>query len=180
MHAARLFDRDGYHSTSVEHLARAAGVSKGAIYHYFTGGKDEILLAIHDEFLELLLAKARARDGARPTEAIRGTMGDVLHLMRTHRGHVRVFFEHHRDLPRPLRDSVARRRDEYQALLEHAVARGVEAGELREVDPRLTALAIFGLCNWTYQWYRPDGRLSTEELADRFFDLVFDGLRRQR
>jgi competence protein ComEA len=73
---------------------------------------------------------------------------------------------------------VAARQEQPFTSLEDAVARGVAAGEFRDVDPRLTALAVFGLCNWAYQWYRPGGALSTDALADFFFDLLLNGLGR--
>jgi hypothetical protein len=43
---------------------------------------------------------------------------------------------------------------------------------------RLATLAVFGMCNWAYQWYRPGGALSPDALADFFFDLLFNGLGR--
>ena len=45
------------------------------------------------------------------------------------------------------------------------------------VDPRLTTLAVLGMCNWAYQWYRPDGPLESGEIAAFFFDLLLNGLR---
>lgn len=95
--AAELFDRAGYHTTNVAALAEAAGLRKATLYHYFAG-KDEILFLIHEEFIDLLLAKELRRRSLPPADALLEVMVDVLELMRTHRGHVRVFFEHHREL----------------------------------------------------------------------------------
>lgn len=175
--AAELFDRAGYHTTSVSELARAVGISKPTLYHYVSG-KDEILFWIHEEFIDLLIERQGSRRGMAAAEALSEVMADVLSLMETHRGHVRVFFEHYRELSVADRATIQVKRDRYRALVEAVVARGIRDGELRAVDPRLATLALFGMCNWAYQWYRPDGPLSSRELAEVFFDLLFNGLRR--
>jgi AcrR family transcriptional regulator len=45
--AQRLFLRDGYHATSLEKVAEAAGFSKGAVYSNFRN-KDELCLVVVD------------------------------------------------------------------------------------------------------------------------------------
>jgi AcrR family transcriptional regulator len=175
--AAELFDQTGYHTTSVAELARAVGLQKPTLYHYFAS-KDEILFSIHEGFIDLLIERQEARSGLTGAESLREIMCDVLGLMDTHRGHVRVFFEHYRELSPDHQATIARKRDAYQALVEEVIARGVRSGEFRDVDPRLTTLAVFGMCNWAYQWYRSDGPLRSRELAELFFDLLFNGLRR--
>lgn len=174
--AAELFDRDGYHAVNVAAVANAVGLQKPTLYHYFSG-KDEILFWIHEEFIDLLLEKFEARPlGGSASDDLRAIMRDVLELMRTHRGHVRVFFEHHRELPAEAAETIRAKRDRYQAIAESIVRRGIETGELRDVDARLATLAMFGMCNWAYQWYQPDGRLEPREIADCFSDLFFIGL----
>jgi AcrR family transcriptional regulator len=174
--AAELFDDAGYHSTNMAELARAVGLEKPTLYHYFSG-KDEILFWIHEEFIDLLLAKADARDAeALPAgEALRGIMRDVLGLMESHRGHVRVFFEHQRDLNDEHRATIRAKRDRYEEHVGAIVRRGMEEGAFRGLDHRLATLAIFGVCNWAYQWYRSGGPQTTDELADFFYALLLDG-----
>ena len=67
--AAELFDRTGYHATSVAAVAEASGIRKPTLYHYFSG-KDEILFWIHEEFIDLLIEKHRARGAAPRAEAL--------------------------------------------------------------------------------------------------------------
>ena len=176
--AAELFDRAGYHTTNVAELAQAVGLSKPTLYHYFSS-KDEILFWIHEEFIDLLIDKHAQRPADLPASAaLLEIMSDVLGLMDTHRGHVRVFFEHYRELSAEDQETIKGKRDVYEAMVEDVIARGVQAGELRQVDPRLAAFAVFGMCNWAYQWYRSEGPLPSRRIAELFFDLVFNGLRR--
>jgi AcrR family transcriptional regulator len=98
--AADLFDRAGYSSTTMEDIAHAVGIAKPTLYHYFKS-KDEILFWIHEEFIDLLINRHEQRLQALldPNQLLLEVMADILELMETHRGHVRVFFEHHRELP---------------------------------------------------------------------------------
>lgn len=175
--AAALFDQAGYHSTTLDDIAEASGIHKPTVYHYFTG-KDDLLFWIHDEFIELLLGRheARLRTPMPVHQMLLETMGDILELMETHRGHVRVFFEHHRELPDERRASIDAKRDRYQALVEDLIRQGVESGEFRDVDAHLAAFALFGMCNWAYQWYSSEGPLRTREIAYAFWDLLLHGL----
>jgi AcrR family transcriptional regulator len=175
--AAELFDETGYHTTNMAELARAVGLEKPTLYHYFSG-KDEILFWIHEEFIDLLIAKddARKPEKLAPTEELREIMRDVLGLMETHRGHVRVFFEHARELSEEHRATILEKRDLYEKRVQDVVTRGMRDGSFRETDAQLTTLAIFGMCNWSYQWYQSGGAKTTDELADFFYDMLLRGL----
>jgi AcrR family transcriptional regulator len=174
--AAELFDREGYHATNMNSVARAVGLQKPTLYHYFSS-KNEILNWIHEEFIDLLIEKQEAREeqDLAPADDLRAVMRDVLELMDTHRGHVRVFFEHYRELSEVDQATIKQKRDRYQALVEGIVARGIASGAFRDVDVRLTTLALFGMCNWSYQWYRKGGSLESLGIADFFWDLLLNG-----
>lgn len=174
--AATLFDREGYHAVGVGQIAEAVGIAKPTLYHYVSS-KDELLTWIHEEFIDLLLARQEARRGTgSAADELRAVMADVLELMETHRGHVRVFFEHHRELPAAAGVRMREKRDRYQRGVEETIVRGTAAGELRDLDPRLASLALFGICNWAYQWYSSDGPLTPAALGAFFSDLVLRGL----
>jgi AcrR family transcriptional regulator len=178
--AAELFDKAGYHAVSVDELASAVGIRKPTLYHYFSS-KDEILFGLHDVFIHLLIEKAEARPSSGPaSESLREMMADILELMHTHRGYVRVFFEHFRELPPDSQRIITEKRDLYENMVEATIRRGIADGEFRDLNPRLLALAVFGVCNWAYQWYRPSGPFRPPELAQFFADLLFNGLKEKR
>lgn len=177
--AAILFDEQGYHQTSMEDIAEAVGIRKPSLYYYFKS-KDELLFWIHEEFVDWLLERhdARLKLPLTATQLVHEMIADILELMETHRGHVRVFFEHYRELADEHKAKIKRKRDRYHAMVEEFVRRGIETGEFRPVDARLTTLAIFGAANWAYQWYLSDGRLRPREIAYVFSDLLLNGLSR--
>jgi AcrR family transcriptional regulator len=178
--AAGVFDSGGYHETNMQTVAQVVGLKKPTLYHYFSG-KREILFWIHDEFIDLLIVSQEARRAQHLScdDSLRGAMRDVLGLMDTHHGHVRTFFEHHRELSSGDRATIAAKRDRYTAMIEEEIVRGIDSGVFRAVDPRLTTLALFGMCNWAYQWYRPDGSHTSREIADFFHDLLLEGIERR-
>jgi AcrR family transcriptional regulator len=175
--AAELFDDGGYGNVSMEQIAVAAGIAKPTLYHYFRA-KDEILRGIHEAFIDLLLDRQQERQklAMTPASQLLGAMTDILGLMETHRGHVRVFFEHYRELPAPVRQKIRVKRDRYQSLICNAITEGIRDGSFREVDPDVTTLAVFGMCNWAYQWWRPGGATDSVLTAQKMWDLVIRGL----
>src|SRR5262249_7432484 len=161
-----LFDAKGYHLTSMDDIAAAAGIRKPTLYHYFRS-KADILSDIHEDFIGLLIARQehRATLNMRPEQELLEIMAENLELMETHRGYVRVFFEHHRDLPETEYQAIRAKRDRYEHMVEDVVRRGITANDFRDVDAKLTVLAIFGSCNWAYQWFQATGAMRSREVA---------------
>jgi len=179
--AAQLFDRVGYAKTTMNDIAQAVGVAKPTLYHYFQS-KDEILHWIHEEFIDLLIVRHERRlgEGLRPEQLLLEVMADVLELMETHRGHVRVFFEHYRELAADAQEPIRHKRDHYESMVRDLFREGISIGVFRDTDPRLATLATFGMCNWAYQWYRSGGELRPREIAYKFWGYLMDGVGRPR
>lgn len=175
--AAELFDESTFANVRMDDVAQRIGIAKATLYHYFSS-KEQILHAIHDEFIDLLLAQHRNRADTwlRPEQLLLESMVDILELMQTHRGHVRVFFEHHRELAPDARRTVRAKRDEYEALIVDLITECVQRGTFRPVDAHLATLGVFGMCNWAYQWYRTSGVIRPREIAHSFWNYLVFGL----
>ncbi|MFF0366427.1 TetR family transcriptional regulator [Micromonospora sp. NPDC005087] len=175
--SAELFNRDGYHQTSMAQIAAAAGVAKATLYHYFPS-KGQILFFIHDEFMGVLLdgLQSHADRGLTPAQRLLETMTDILRLNETHPGHVRVFFEHFRELTAEEQAAATPKRDFMFATVAGIIRAGIEDGTFRDVDPDLAAFEIFGMCNWAYQWFRPGGLMDAKTVAEKFWDYAARGL----
>jgi AcrR family transcriptional regulator len=172
--AARLFEERGYHNSSMEEIAERVGLAKPSLYHYFRA-KDEILLAIHNEMIELVLTRHEERVEAGIVNCgieLKEMIGDVISLMETHPGHLRIFFEHQRELPITFRAPVREKRNRFRDELGVLIRRGISLGEFRQVDVTLTTMAILGMANWTYQWLYPEGSRTSAEVTDHFWRLA--------
>jgi TetR/AcrR family transcriptional regulator, cholesterol catabolism regulator len=175
--AAQLFQERGYHETGVDDIADAVGLRKPTLYHYVKG-KGEILALIHEEMIDSVLDRLEGYVTERldPREGLRGVVTDIFELMHTRPGYLQVFFEHHRELPDPLRASVLEKRTRYLQLVETLIQEGVAQGIFRPVNVRLKTMALFGMTNWSYQWYRPDGLFTYREVAEEVVDTFLNGV----
>jgi AcrR family transcriptional regulator len=179
--AARLFARKGFSETGMDDIAAALKVSKPALYHYVRS-KGELLFLIHDELIELLTARLQEQlsAGQPPTSVLRAMIEDTVGVMESHPGHLKVFFEHFHEIPKPQWAVAKRKRDHYFGLVEGLIEAGAQRDEIVADNPRLTTLAIFGMVNWSYQWYRPKGEMTPAEVADYFWRVLFEGIRAPR
>lgn len=175
-HAARLFAEKGYHGTSVGDLAQALGVQKGSLYAHI-GGKQELL---YEAMREGADAFHRGLDGIPEelavTERIRlalrahlATVGDQLDVAT-------IFVQEWRNLEGEHREEILAERRRYEDRIRALFREGRELGELRsDLDESVAALLFLSAANWAYTWLRPGA--DTDDLADRFYALLVDGMR---
>jgi AcrR family transcriptional regulator len=175
--AGRLFREKGYHGTNTRELADAAGLTKGALF-YHVGHKEEVLVRIHETVVGRGVAALSGADrvAGPAAETIARMIVAHFRVIAADRDAVAVASEEMKYLPAQARQRVLTRRDEFERILEDAVVRGRERGELAVADPRVAALTIIGLLNSTYRWYRPGGRLSPDELGMALARLVLNGV----
>jgi TetR/AcrR family transcriptional regulator len=174
--AAELFARHGYHATSMNQLAEAAGLSKPTLYHYFRD-KDALLVHIadgHVSRLQALVAEAAAL-GLKPQahfrELVRRIVEEYAGAQHAHR----VLTEDVKFLPPADRQRILDKEREVVAGFAAAVA------ALRpELKPAALAapmtMLLFGMINWMFTWMKPDGVLDHQALAPMVADLFLGGL----
>jgi AcrR family transcriptional regulator len=175
--AVAVFNERGYDATSMEELATRLGVTKSAIYHHVSSKVQLLRLAL-DRALDALFAV---------TEEPGATSGPAIdRLEHVVRGSVRVLTE---QLPfvtlllrvrgnSPVEEAALQRRREFDRIVTDLVRAAEEEGDVRpDVDPAVTSRLLFGTVNSLTEWYRPDGGLSADDLADALVATTFSGLR---
>jgi TetR/AcrR family transcriptional regulator, cholesterol catabolism regulator len=176
--AARLFAQRGYHATSVDDLVEATGLQRGGLYHYIDG-KSELLIVIHERFIEPLLREAReiaARDDP-PDVQLRALAEALLRDIAAYRNEVTVFLHEWRALrSTPAWEGVRAARKEFEDIIAQVLERGRDEGVFQFADTRVTLLAFLGMINWSYQWYDPRGPAQPEEIAGQFADILLSGI----
>jgi AcrR family transcriptional regulator len=175
--SAHVFARVGYHGTGITELCAANGLGKGALYHYI-GSKEELLAAIHDRVMdEVLQGVERVRGSAEPPSAQLALLGEEqLDIIARYPDHVWVFLHDFQALSGERAQEFRERRREFERAVEDIIREGIERGEFREVEPRLTALAWLGMYNWAYLWLHPDGPLSAQDVAKPFGEIFLRGI----
>lgn len=172
--AARLFAERGFQATSMAELTAATGLAAGGLYHYIDG-KDDLLIAICDELLEPLLEPARAilAGEETPEEQLRELLRVWLAHLATHLDHMLVFAQERHVIERePRWSGVRAQRKEFEQILDRILARGEADGSMRFEDRGLALRALLGMVNYAPQWLRPQGRLSPEQIADGYCNLL--------
>ena len=172
--AARLFAERGYQETSMSELTAATGLAAGGLYHYIES-KDALLISICDELLDPLLDRAREilATQAPPAEQLRALLHAWLAQIASHRDHMLVFAQERHVIERePQWRRVRGQRKAFEKLLDDVLAGGEADGSMRFEDRGFTLMTLLGMVNYTPQWLNPRGRLSPEQIADGYCDLI--------
>jgi AcrR family transcriptional regulator len=175
--SAKVFARRGYHATGIMELCAANELGKGALYHYI-GSKEELLAAIHDRVMdEVLLGADRvAEAGGSPPRQLAMLGDELLDVIHRYPDHVWVFLHEFPALTGERAANFRERRRTYERRVEAVLQAGVDSGEFRDIEPRLTAMAWLGMHNYTYLWLKPGGRLSARDVAKPFADIFMRGI----
>ncbi|MCZ0988067.1 TetR/AcrR family transcriptional regulator [Streptomyces diastatochromogenes] len=176
--AVQVFNERGYDGTSMEHLSKAAGISKSSIYHHVSG-KEELLRRAVSRALDGLfgiLEEEHARAG-RAVDRLEHVVRRMVEVLISELPYVTLLLRV-RGNTETERWALERRRDfdhQVAELLKAAAADGDVRGD---VEVRLATRLVFGMINSIVEWYRPDTRgASGPEVADAVVRLAFSGLR---
>ncbi len=175
--SARVFARQGYHATGIAELCEVNGLGKGAFYHYIDS-KEELLAAIHDRVMDEVMAGAErvAQAGGTPSAQLAMLGDELLDVIHRYPDHVWVFLHEFPALTDESAKQFRVRRRDYERHVEAILQAGVDAGEFRDIDPRLTSLAWLGMHNYTYLWLKSGGRASARDVAQHFADIFVRGI----
>ena len=170
--AAQLFREKGFDGTTVRDVAHAVGMRSGSPFYHFES-KQELLLAVMEEGLATGLEATRAvlAQSLRPREKFRA-------LVRAHLGtifdqgsdFIPVLLYDWRSLSEANRAKIVALKDRYDAIWQDAVRELKHAG-LLHTDSRLARLLILGSINYMATWYKRDGKLSLEDVADQIVEF---------
>ena len=178
--AVRLFASQGYANTSVQQIVEAAGVTKGAMYHYFES-KDDLLFAIYERMLSL--QKSHLDDiisrGGPVDDVLRAVCVDVVETSIEFLPEGTVFFRSQHMLALPRQQEVVRRRREYHDEFATLIQRGQDEGLYLTDIPRAVLIAnFFSDIHYLSHWYNPDGTEDKTLVAEQLTDLFLTGVRR--
>ena len=177
--AVRVFLERGYDGSSLDQVARAAGITKASIY-YHARGKEELLLRGAGRAFDALYAVLqepesssgpavdRLKHVVRRTIEITMTMTPEVALLLRVRGNTRA------------EKRILERRREFDHLIAELVEAAQKEKSIRDdLDARLATRLLFGMLNSISEWFRKEGAMGAPELADAVFKLAFAGLERR-
>jgi AcrR family transcriptional regulator len=173
--ALKLFAQEGYHSTTLDEVAAVIGVSKATLYYYFRN-KEEIIRAILQRSLERMKQTLEINKSPSPArEKICQFIEYHVIFAADNAELARITFEQLNILPKRSREVVRRKQREVVTLLQNLLQQGIDDGTVSVDNTQLTAFAIIGMCNWTYHWFRPEGKLTPRQIAEMYVKLLENG-----
>lgn len=179
--AAAVFAEVGMEKASMSMIASHSGVSKALLYHYYPS-KDALIFDIvrtHLLELESAIEEADAPDTPAP-DRLRLLVKAVL---KSYEG---------RDNEHKVQLNGTSALSEEQSAELHAIERRIVkrfSAVIHAINPDLSTgrpllmpvtMSLFGMMNWVYMWFRPDGPITREDYADVATTLILEGIKAVR
>ncbi|GAA1996008.1 TetR/AcrR family transcriptional regulator [Nocardiopsis rhodophaea] len=177
--ATRLFAERGYERTSVREIVQAAGVTKGAMYHYFAS-KDDLLFAVYERVLAMQMRRLEefASDEGPIAERLREAAADVVRTTVENLEDTVIFQRSLHMLSPERQNEVRKERRSYHERFREMIEEGQHSGVFRtDIPADIVVTQYFGAVHHLGMWYRPDGELSGAAVGDHFAHLLLNGLR---
>jgi TetR/AcrR family transcriptional regulator, cholesterol catabolism regulator len=177
--AAQVFRQKGFHGASMADIAEAVNLQKASLYHHVSS-KQEILFELLDRALELLLERISpiASMDLPADERLCRMIREYLQILAENTDLSAVLLFEHRSLEGRQHARHVPNRDKFENLWRDVLRDGVRTRQFVCDDIPLSTRAILGILNWTITWYRPDGSLTVEQIADNYSNLLLNGLKK--
>ena len=162
----------------MQDIADACGMTKAGLYHHIAT-KEAMLLAIMHYGMDLFEERVMGpvKDIADPLARLKATLANNVRLVTLDSTkEVTIILHEHSTLTGDAKQEINARKKQYVQFLERTFEEAMAKGQIRKVDATLAAFSFLGTVLWTYKWYRSDGALTSEQLADGIGDLFFNGL----
>lgn len=175
--ASRLFIERGFPGTSMGDIAEAMGVTRTAIYYYFRN-KEAILNALTASITEMAgkLAEETLAQQHDPMLALRALVCQHARLILSHPLQFRVVERNEQHLSPSLRKIAQASRRLLLNRFVTAIEAGIRAGQFRDVNPKLAAFSMLGMCNWGAWWFNPQGNMSLDQVIEGLADLALNSV----
>ncbi len=177
--AAELFARKGFHATRMQDIADELGMQKGSLYYYFNS-KDELLSKLvtgsvkeAQGCLQAILESEQA-----PTKKLANAIDEHLRILQQNAD---LHLINAQEILMSLDEETAVTTNailkEYENIWRAIIQEGINTGDFRpDLDQKIVVKALLGLTNSTLTWFEPTGRLSRQEIAQIFAELIMNGL----
>ena len=175
--AARIFAEKNYHSTSMRDISRATNVSLAGLYHYCKS-KEELLFLIQDNCFGRVLERLeqRLQDVEDPVARLGIFIENHLSFFAANMSEMKVLSHEAESLGGDLYTHVSTRKDKYTKLAREILREVQQTQQSKDrIDLTVATYALFGMMNWIYNWYDPQGKLKVSDLADNVMKLFLNG-----
>lgn len=174
--AGAAFGRKGFHSTTLDEVAKKIGITKAAIYYYFKD-KNEILLECHKVAIGIAseAIKKAQKEGENGYEKLIFTIRNYIIGLTSELKYFSILVDVSALRPDE-RDYVVSFRDKFEKKMRGFVEEGIKDGSILPCEPKFAIFAMMGAVSWVPSWYSPNGERSGEEIADLLISFFSHGI----
>jgi len=176
--ATRLFGDQSYPATSMRDISQAVGILPGSLYSHISGKEALLFSIVESGVTKYLEAVAPVAESAEPADVrLRAAIGAHVAVVAENIQLTLVAFHQWKYLEDANRRRVIDMRNAYEDMFTRIVQDGIDTGVFTTThDARFSVLAILGMLNWVPEWFSPNGKASTDEVAEALADVVLSGL----
>ncbi|MEH7114995.1 TetR/AcrR family transcriptional regulator [Neobacillus niacini] len=178
-HAAKIFREKGYKNATLKDVVEELKITAPALY-YHVKNKQEILFFIYQKTMDLgLNALDRiVKESNSPGEKLKKAIKEYIFLVSKNMDIFTVFFQEKHHLTDEHFIHITEQEKKFVKLIQDIYKQGVESGDFIELDSVIVVNGILGACSWIYKWYDPNEKIDIDRIADIFYRMITDGLRR--
>lgn len=175
--AAEVIMKKGFDATSMNDIAKAVDLTKAGLYHYISG-KQDLLHAIMDFAMDTIESDVvePSREVSDPEERLRALIWNHVHLLTSHGIHVAILTDEVTALTPAHRVHIIDRKRAYLDFVRETIQQLKDAGRTRELDVSIAALNILAVVVGMARWYKPDGSMPIDLVAEQTIQLLLGGI----
>jgi AcrR family transcriptional regulator len=175
--ALELFTADGYDQTPLSRIAKAIGLTKAGLYHYFSS-KEELLFFIHERNIKTFFVPIldEAETIPDPEDRITFFIRNYILKAMTRDPSTKVLVHEIQNLKPEHREKITQTWRRGLDLIRDAISEMEAAGKIKKINKTFASFAAIGMCSWTFYWFDYNRKESAEELADTYVKTFLKGI----
>ena len=175
--ATDLFYKHGFVKASIRDIVRAVGVTNSTFYSHFKN-KDEILYMIIENIgttLHEILSEVIGKHDD-PVDCLKQMIFRQVCLICEKSKEIKIYIEEQYQLPPHLRKKALKQHRQIYELYFNKISAIENKGLKRNINPTVMTFSIFAMMNWSYRWFKEEGKLSIEEVAENIIRIFLHGI----
>ena len=175
--AVQLFAEYGYHAAPLRDIARMAGIQAASIYYHYAN-KEALLVEIMETHMRQLNANLERilREYHDPQQRLYEAIANHIRLHTTYKSEFFIIDTEIRALEGNNRAYILSLRDHYEKLVQELLQDGMKQGVFRPSDVKVASYALIAMCTEVSTWFRPNGRLSVQQVIEIYHQMITRGL----
>jgi len=173
---SKLMVEKGYHGTSIRKISEKVGIQSSTIFYYFKN-KDDILNSILKELNSVFVDELKEiveNNDINGTQKLKNLFSSYLGLIPEKKDALKVFLNESKHLKGESRTLFKENEHSYFNMIEQILKQIQEEKpqSFPEIDLRLFARVVYGICNWSLMWYQEEGKYNIDEIVDYYMKIL--------